>query len=236
MNQCSNSTAPPAEERQGSWSYKNASLNLGYLGHTSYSDAYNDNAGDLGMEFPSYTTTTIRVDEHNIKSGAQALLMLKDLPRFRSLLSARYKMYDGYTLGGPMAYMVLNGAEEMWNKMKEKEPDEEKCALRMSRQLFEKTTQTFTITSDMSWDDFAKEAYGRWESIGLLLTLVGHSTGAYDYPKTNWSDPQGLGVAAAGVGDLCLQFCDSAGVSNDVVCLLKLYHTTLLSVVYGDWG
>ncbi|KAJ6172709.1 Transcription factor [Penicillium chermesinum] len=164
------------------------------------------------MEHPSLTPGPIPVDEHNLKTGARALLVLKDLPLFRKLISTRYKMYEGYTLGKPIAYMVLNGMEEMWNP--------------------------FTITPDMSWAEFASMANGRWEAVGLLMTIVGISTRSSIPPsqiEPPCADTDSIAVAAAGVGDLCLQFCDSAGVVNDIVCWLLLYHSMLLTIVYGDW-
>ncbi|KOS43525.1 hypothetical protein ACN38_g5557 [Penicillium nordicum] len=93
----------------------------------------------------------------------------------------------------------------------------------------------------MTWEDFQSAAAGRWELIGLLFTLTGlatdwvpHSDRIFMRPNT--MDPKSLAITATAVGDICLQFCDSTGIANDIVAWLLLHHTTLLAVVYGESG
>lgn len=229
----------PTDDRKGPWCYKKASLTPGFLGFTSYSEAYTDHASELEMESTSCTTGAIPVDDAQIKTGARALRMLKDLPLFRRMLVNRYEIYEGYTLGKPLAFSVLEGVEDMWKAVHEEEPDEDKCMLLLSKKLFTRTMEPLIITPHMSWKEWARASNGRWEAVGLLLTIVGISTRpsiCSPLTESNWSDKHSIAVAAAGLGDLCLQFCDSVGVVNDMVCWLLLYHTMLLTIVYGDSG
>lgn len=231
-----------SEVSSENWSQKKASVSTpGFLGHTSYSDAFTDNGSDLSLVGLSSPSDCVQVDTQRIQLGAQVLVQLKYLPLYRDLALARFKVWKGWSLGWPLMDMILRITKEMWDEAEKEESDENQRALLLSRRLFENYTEPMEIRPETSPHEFASIIAGRWETVGLLFTFTGIAMGYVfgDDPmfkKHGWPESKSMANTAAAVGDLCLQFCDSAGIMNDVVCWLHLQHTSLLSTVYGDGG
>jgi chromatin structure-remodeling complex subunit RSC3/30 len=156
------------------------------------------------------------------------------------MLTARQKVWKGWTLAWPITLLILSHTEEMWDSVQREEADETKRTLLLSRRLFEKQTQPIDLHSETTCTEFVTSIAGRWETIGLLLTLVGAAANAVlrdpDEKYDALGDAESIKVTAMAAGDLCLQFCQSAGIINDIVCSLLLHHTALLTIVYGDGG
>ena len=231
-----------AQTNSDTWSQKKASVSTpGFLGHTSYSDVFTDNASGLSTVGFASPSDHVPVDTQRIQHGAQLLVLLKYLPLYRDVAIARFRIWKGWTLGWPLTNAILTSTQKMWDDAQIEESDENKRALLLSKRLFEKYTQPIEVHSDMSWEEFSSAIAGRWETIGLLFTFTGLamlyvSSDSQMFRKHDWPESKSLSVTAAAVGDVCLQFCDSAGIINDVVCWLLVHHTSLLSTVYGDGG
>ncbi|KAJ5183839.1 Transcription factor [Penicillium capsulatum] len=231
---------PKSDNSTELWSRKKASVSTpGFLGHTSYSDVFTDNGSDLSLIGLSSPSDNTQVDMQRIQLGAQVLVLLKYLPLYRDLALARFKVWKGWSLGWPLMDMILRIIKEMWDDAEEEEPDENQRALLLSKRLFKNHTVPMEVRSDTSWQEFAAIISERWETIGLMFTFTGLAIGYVfgDDPmfkKHGWPESKSVANTAAAVGELCLQFCDSDGVINDVVCWLQLHHTSLLTTVYGD--
>jgi chromatin structure-remodeling complex subunit RSC3/30 len=137
--------------------------------------------------------------------------------------------------------MVFNSVEEMWKDATQKIKDENECALALSKRIFKNYTQPIQLSSTTSWEDFASSASHRWETIGLMFSIMGIATRyiSHDLPmfkQQGSPDAKSLAITATAVGDICLQLCDSTGVMNDFVVLLLLHHTSLLTSIYGESG
>jgi chromatin structure-remodeling complex subunit RSC3/30 len=180
------------------------------------------------------------VDIEHIQRGARALVPLRHLSLYREMLTARHKVWKGWTLAWPITLLILSHTEEMWDSVQRDEADETKQTLLLSRRLFEKQTQPIDLHPDTTCTEFVSSITGRWETIGLLFTLVGAVSNAIlrenDDKYEELGDAESIKVSAVAAGDLCLQFCQSAGIINDIVCSLLLHHTFLLTIVYGDGG
>lgn len=212
----------------------------GFLGHTSYSDAFRDSDSGLELEGILPAPGAFAVDIERIQRGARALVPLKHLSLYREMLTARHKIWKGWTLAWPITLLILSHTEEMWDSVQREEADESKQMLLLSRRLFEKQTRPIYLDSDTTCKEFVSSIAGRWETIGLLFTLVGVASNAVlREPNETFDalgDAESIKVTAVAAGDLCLQFCQSAGIINDIVCSLLLHHTSLLTIVYGDGG
>lgn len=227
------------------WSVKKASVSApGFLGHTSYVELFTDGESGLQLGGPSSSPDSVSVNLERVQLGARALALLKHLPLYREILTARYKIWKGWTLGWPITNMILTSTEEMWDSIQKEEPDEALQTLLMSRRIFEKHTQPIEIHANTTLAEFASAFAGRWETIGLLFTSIGM---AVEYlPNGHFvhldgvhgkdDESEKIAVIATTIGDLCLQFCDSSGIINDVQCWLLLHHVSLLTIVYGDSG
>ncbi|KAJ5274089.1 hypothetical protein N7478_009214 [Penicillium angulare] len=225
------------------WSQKKASWSTpGFLGQTSYFDVFADGENGLQIGGPSSSPDSISVNLERIQLGARALALLKHLPIYREILTARYKIWKGWSLGWPITNMILTSTEEIWASIQSEEPDEAHQTLLMSRRLFEKHNQPIEIHSNTTLAEFASAFAGRWETIGLLFTTIGlaaeylpngHFVNMDEYHDKNYESEK-ISLISTAIGDLCLQFCDSAGIINDMQCWLLLHHISLLTIVYGD--
>ena len=102
----SNTSQLPDKE---SWTEKKASVSApGFLGQTSYSDMFTDTQSHLPVETRCVTEHYgIPVDAKRINLGAQVLMLLENLPFYRDLVTARFKIWKGWTIGWPITNMVF---------------------------------------------------------------------------------------------------------------------------------
>lgn len=225
------------------WTRKKASVSApGFLGQTSYFDAFTDTRNGLLDEIPYLAGhDNFPVDLKRINLGARVLTLLENLPFYRDVITARYKIWTGWSLGWPVTNMVFTAAENMWNSLETKDMDTNQRAFFLSKRLFETHNRALEVHSSMTWEEFQTAAAGRWELIGLLFTLTGLATDWVPHSdrifmRQNTMDASSLAITATAVGDICLQFCDSTGIVNDIVGWLLLHQTTLLAIVYGESG
>ncbi|KAJ5167565.1 Transcription factor [Penicillium canariense] len=225
------------------WDQKKLSLSApGFLGHTSYSDALTDtNSGNLLSidEAAHNQTNSIVIDSERVHLGAQILMLLRDLPFYRKVVTARFKIWEGWFLGWQITDAIFKIVEDKWGSLEKEFDDESDRALLMSRQLFQANTRPFLVHPGMSWPDFVFAASVRWEVVGLLFCIAGLATQWISdadpiFKQPGSLDSKSLATTASTVSDICLQFCDSAGILNDLVSWLLVHHTVLLTVVYGE--
>lgn len=225
------------------WTRKKPTVSApGFLGQTSYSDVFTDATSGLSTGRPHIIDEdTIPVDSKRINLGAQVLALLENLPFYREVITARFEVWAGWTVGWKVTNMVMTVVEDMWNSYEKEEIDRIPRAVLMSRRLFETHTRPFEITSSTTWEEFQTASSGRWETIGLLFTLAGVATDlvSHDHPLFTGPDAMDantLANTASAVGDICLQFCDSSGIINDIVSWVLVHQLALLGVVYGEGG
>jgi chromatin structure-remodeling complex subunit RSC3/30 len=222
------------------WTRKKASSSApGFLGQTSYSDVFTDISSGLPTDIAhARGHDDTPVDSKRIKLGAEVLALLENLPLYRNVITTRYKVWKGWTLGWPVANMIFTVVEEMWGSLENEEVEIKARALLMSSRLFETYSRDFEVHSSTTWQEFKLASSGRWETIGLLFVITGLATDlvAHDDPLFDTMDAKSLATAASAVGDICIQFCDSAGIVNDLVSWLLFHQTSLLAVVYGESG
>jgi chromatin structure-remodeling complex subunit RSC3/30 len=135
--------------------------------------------------------------------------------------------------------MIFDVVEDMWSSLEDEELGTGPRAFVLSKRLFETYTRPLQVSSSMIWEDFQSVASGRWEVIGLLFTLTGLATDMVSHNDpifTDRMDAKSLAVTATVVGDICLQFCDSCGIVNDIVSWLLQHQLALLVIVYGGNG
>ncbi|CAG8230804.1 unnamed protein product [Penicillium salamii] len=225
------------------WTQKQASVSApGFLGQTSYSDVFTDITSGLSTgRLQVADQNTVPVDPKRINLGAQVLALLENLSFYREVVTIRFNIWKGWTLGWKITNMIFTVVEEMWDLYEKEETDTIPRAVLMSTRLFETHSRNFEVTSSTTWEEFKKTCSGRWETIGLLFILTGLATDlvSHDHPvftDTDAMDAKTLATTATAVGDICLQFCDSTGIANDLVSWMLLHQTSLLTIVYGESG
>lgn len=225
------------------WTRKKASVSApGFWGQTSYCDAFTDTRNEFNVGVPYLAGhDNFPVDQKRINLGARVLTLLEDLPFYRDVVTARFKIWKGWCLGWPVTDMIFTVVEKMWNSLETEGMNTNQRASFLSKRLFEMHSRPLEVHPSMTWEDFQSAAAGRWELIGLLFTLTGLATdwvphGDRIFMRQDTMDATSLAITATAVGDICLQFCDSTGIVNDIVVWLLLHHVTLLAIVYGESG
>ncbi|KAJ5666574.1 Transcription factor [Penicillium macrosclerotiorum] len=109
----------------------------------------------------------------------------------------------------------------------------------MSKQLFQAPARPFHVYKGMSISEFMSSASGRWETVGMVFCVTGLATEWISEDdlilrKHDSVDTKVLATTASTVCDICLQFCDSVGIVNDLVSWLLVHQTALLAIVYGE--
>ncbi|KAJ5970092.1 uncharacterized protein N7479_000010 [Penicillium vulpinum] len=243
---CESDSASNASRLQNEndvWTRKQASVSApGFLGQTSYSDAFTDTRNGLLVGVPYLTShDNFPVDQKRINLGARVLALLENLSFYRDVVTARFKIWKGWSLGWPVTNMIFTVVEKMWNSLENEGMDTNERALFLSKKLFETHSRGLEVHPSMTWEDFQSAAAGRWELIGMIFTLTGLATDWVPHSdpifmRQNTMDPKSLAITATAVGDICLQFCDSSGIVNDIVGWLLLHQVSLLAIVYGESG
>ncbi|OQD97268.1 hypothetical protein PENVUL_c084G01138 [Penicillium vulpinum] len=241
---CESDSASNASRLQNEndvWTRKQASVSApGFLGQTSYSDAFTDTRNGLLVGVPYLTShDNFPVDQKRINLGARVLALLENLSFYRDVVTARFKIWKGWSLGWPVTNMIFTVVEKMWNSLENEGMDTNERALFLSKKLFETHSRGLEVHPSMTWEDFQSAAAGRWELIGMIFTLTGLATDWVPHSdpifmRQNTMDPKSLAITATAVGDICLQFCDSSGIVNDIVGWLLLHQVSLLAIVYGE--
>ncbi|KAJ5620083.1 hypothetical protein N7510_004067 [Penicillium lagena] len=234
------------------WSHRLA-LNStpSFLGPTSFSAVYSENEASLKqhssitpLRLPELSPPDVAraVDIHQAQLGAELLSLLFDdfvLYR-RTAIACDEKMGEGI-IGLPTVRTLCDLIEGMYNSLPG-HLDPQSRLLALSRRLFEGTTRELITHATMTLDEYLVALAGRWEAIGIILTMSGicaaHTT--VDDPifhglRLTATDHKNLGILATAGGDQCLQLCDSVGVMCDTFGWLLMRHAHLLTFVCGDY-
>lgn len=238
-------------ENQG-WNQKKHSVSFpGFLGNTSYSNTFNDAASEFmpflrSQEYLKEENTvsqseSVPMDSRRVQLGAQVLTLLSNLSFYRDVVTMRFEIWEGWSFGLPLTELIFELMEEMWGDCPENAVDQNLHALKLSKEMFRTHARPFKPTPDMSWSGFKQLLSGRWEIVGLVFCITGLSTEWLSeddaiFKRPGSTDSKSLATMASEVSDICLQFCESAGIINDIVCWLLMHHTTLLTTVYGESG
>ncbi|KAJ5195465.1 uncharacterized protein N7498_008903 [Penicillium cinerascens] len=236
------------------WSHRLA-LNStpSFLGLTSFSAVYSENEASLKqyesisplrlpeLNPPGAQNTTFAVDHRQIKLGAELLsLFFDDFALYRRTAIACEKGNNSGFMALPTMVTICNAVEGMYSSIPN-HLNSQSWLLVLSRRLFEGTMGQLVTHAEMTLDEYLVALAGRWEAIGLILTLPGKyaSRTAVDDPLFHGlafsaTDHKNLGILATAGGDLCLQFCESVGVISDPLGWLLLRHIHLLTLVCGD--
>ncbi|KXG45678.1 Peptidase M19, renal dipeptidase [Penicillium griseofulvum] len=112
--------------------------------------------------------------------------------------------------------------------------------LALSQRLFENSSRIVEIHRLMTLQDFINQYTGpnlRWETMGVILTLVGIAATEFRAPYALYrteQERQALRTDLIQFGNKCSIFCEALDVLNDVH-ILFLYQTfQVQSVFYGD--
>ncbi|KAJ5951090.1 transcriptional regulator family: Fungal Specific TF [Penicillium vulpinum] len=192
-------------------------------------------------EGPTYSTTNFMNNASTIE-GAQLLETLSS-SRFNTTIMRFFSDWKGNGLESHVgAFLIQPFADAVIEEIFTLQRSENfrSDLLALSQRLFENTSRAVDITRLMTLQGFIDQYTGpnlRWETMGVILTLVGIAATEFRAPYALYKteqERQTLRMNLIQFGNKCAIFCETLDVLNDVH-ILFLYQTfQVQSVFYGD--
>jgi hypothetical protein len=135
---------------------------------------YTENSSVLNPPKVDNPPNLAAVSAEKIQQGADVLSLLRDMPVYQKFMQRFFDVFDGLILPQPILQVYI---EELWNDfgqlLEEGEPDQ----LRGLSELVWCNTRTpMKVHGGMTAREWARSASGRnlrWETVGVILSLVG---------------------------------------------------------------
>jgi chromatin structure-remodeling complex subunit RSC3/30 len=192
---------------------------------------------DIFDNTPSLNLDVIPAESGDVREGAFLLHLLRDLPIYQRVAEAWLKItQDTEFLGRPLVEATFKSLQEF----KTRDPSTLRTR---SLEIFRLFSVSVPIHNSLSFMDFMASMACRWEIIGLAFSFVALGTvfpcdwdlmfqveGIPVIPRKD------LGLLALSAVELCLRFCNEAGVLNDALSWLTCQHTFLVTLIHGDRG
>ncbi|KAH8688994.1 putative C6 transcription factor [Talaromyces proteolyticus] len=242
--------APLRDRYIADWTKRATSFTtVGVLGPTSYSAVYSESddvarssnvAGSLRDVSHSLQHNFSAIDDGQIQLGAELLLILyDDFTLYERMATMGYDQCEGYLWALPVLRLIFTSVRQMLDDAIEDESDPLPSLRRLSKCIFENCSQPVNIYLNMTPPEFFGAMPRKWEVIGLMFSIIGSS--ACLLPQSDFKmhgapslDRNGLAVVCVSAGEICLRFCDNAGVISEQLSWVLLSHTSLLTFLYGD--
>ncbi|KAL6239856.1 hypothetical protein BDW75DRAFT_226903 [Aspergillus navahoensis] len=219
-------------------------LRPGFLGLVSPQDIFSEYAATLAVADPgcsSTATATTTASQDQILRGAQILSHLQKIRWFQEVIDLKNKTSPGWFLGPPLTQALCNSMEKMYDAAVRGSEDTHASLIGLSRQIFSNTSDEIRIHAAMDMYEYLDSITARWETVGFVFALLGTALfhTADDDPIFTHRNPWKLAKdqlrsMSTTVGELCCQFCNSAGKTSDPYCWLMTRYVVLLTEMFGD--
>ncbi|KGO43780.1 Transcription factor, fungi [Penicillium expansum] len=220
----------------------------GLMGLVSPKDIFSEYEDTLRVEeaasLPAATvpaTTYPLSDSSQVLLGAQILSHLQKISWFHEIIELKNKLSPGWFLGPPLTRALFNSMEQMYDCAVRNSQDTHASLATLSRQICVNTSKDIRTHPKMNVSEYFNSIAPRWETIGLVFALLGRALFRTpdDDPifthRNPWKLEKGqLRNIATAIGDICCQFCNSAGTTSDPFCWLIIQQLVLLNSTFGD--
>lgn len=212
----------------------------GFLGPTSWSGAFDDNAELLPVDHS--VTKSTPIDPQQVARGAQVLFLLENLPLYVEVIEKRFAIASGWVLGPPLMREVFKVLGNVYRNATQDATTKYARLMDLSREFFRNTLTPMETYASMGLSDYFALASPRWEVISLLFAFVGTST--YQVPPHSLgleqtddaTSKEGLRQICIQASETCLQFCNHLGTLSDPLAWAMIQHTVFLSCMHGSSG
>ncbi|KAJ5533777.1 hypothetical protein N7527_000031 [Penicillium freii] len=193
---------------------------------------------------PTSTTPTIKYslsDPDQVLLGVQILSHLQKIRWFYEIIELKNKIYPGWFLGPPLTRALCDSMEQIYDCAVRNSQDTHASLATLSRQIFVNTSKDVITHPTMNLPEYFNSIAARWETIGLVFSLLG--TALFHTPdddpifthRNPWKvEKSQLRNIATAIGEICCQFCNSAGTTSDPFCWLMTQQIVLLTSMYCD--
>ncbi|CZT25096.1 uncharacterized protein RCC_10825 [Ramularia collo-cygni] len=214
----------------------------GFLGPTSYSAVYTENSTILNTPDLNDTPNFPAISAEKLQQGAEVLSLLRDIPVYRRFTDRWFELCDGIILTRPVTQCLLDG---LWLEfgpiLEEGRPEE---LLSLSELVWRNTREPMKVRGDMTARDWAHSASGRnlrWESVGVILSLVGlislslnNWDAIFESIRERYVDRATFAERMRKASEYCLCFCYESEVLNDIYLCFMFEDLVLVECLKGD--
>jgi hypothetical protein len=203
---------------------------------------YTENSSVLNPPKVDNPPNLAAVSAEKIQQGADVLSLLRDMPVYQKFMQRFFDVFDGLILPQPILQVYI---EELWNDfgqlLEEGEPDQ----LRGLSELVWCNTRTpMKVHGGMTAREWARSASGRnlrWETVGVILSLVGlvainlsNWDTIFDEIRDRFVDRGKFAERMRKASEFCLCFCYESEVLNDIYVCFMHEDLILVESLKGD--
>ncbi|OKL59376.1 hypothetical protein UA08_05248 [Talaromyces atroroseus] len=180
-------------------------------------------------------------DMDQIECGARILVLLEDLALYHKVVQHRFGIMEPLIFGERLANEMFAGLYSLRQQWRQGNKLSQSKLLAWSERLFENSAKRITTHKSMSIAEYFTSIAPRWESVGLVFSLVavtaliipeGHEVLRLDDGSV--VDVQKLIRLTDEVSEICLGFCESVRTLSDPLFWLLLQRAILLGEIHGD--
>lgn len=219
---------------------------MGFLGPTSYSAVFTENAGSLGIEGDEVgeeDAVSLRpVTVQKVQQGAEVLALLRYMPLYTRLNQRWFDLSDGLVVPQPIFRIWV---DELWSDfgslVQDGQPDK---LLGLSEMVWRNTARPLKVSGDMTAKEWAMSATGkhlRWEVVGSILSLVGlFAANLSDWDRIfepirdHKMDRHTFAERMRKASEYCLCFCYECEVLNDAYISFMYEDLILVECLEGE--
>jgi hypothetical protein len=242
---------PPRNQLMVEWSNRNMpSPSTGVFGPTSYLAVLNESdnivvaRSDVAVFSRSLQQNrSATIDDSQLKLGAELLLiMLDDLATYEFMATARFDHCHGDIFSAPVLHLLFSSVKKILKEAIRNPSRPLPDLIGLSKKMFEMSSEPLKVDSSMTPETYFTAMPHRWEVIGLLFAVIGSSACLLPehiiatYSSGFSLERKSLASVCLTASETCLRFCESTGVLSEQLCWSILEHTSLLTLLHGDYG
>ena len=234
------------------WS-KRTTPSMGVFGPTSIlavlsesDDSIARSSSDLALFAKSLQNNRSSIiDDGQIQLGSELLLLLfDDLTFYENMATATFDHCQGDLFTTPALRLIFSSIRKMLDEAILDKSNPLPDLVTLSKSIFAASSKPLKVDPNMSPADYFTAMPNRWEIIGLMFSVIGSSACLlprqdlimYSASANTCLDRKGLAAVCVAAGEICLQFCEITGLITEQLCWVILEHTSLLTLIYGDYG
>ncbi|KXT13365.1 hypothetical protein AC579_2946 [Pseudocercospora musae] len=212
---------------------------VGYLGEITSAAVVAEVNSSLGIpahhgliEPPKDSLT-----EDCVRNGVEVLEFLQDIEKIRDLLSRWFQFGDGFMLYRPLYEIWLEGLAPVLVDYSNGKGLESLAAA-----IWCNTQRSLTCSKNTTLQEWASAATGdqlRWETIGLLLSIIGllsASLPPWDTVFKASYDRNELMHTTLKLVEICIDLSERSGARNELLLCLLYERTVMISGIQGDFS
>ncbi|EME43227.1 hypothetical protein DOTSEDRAFT_72573 [Dothistroma septosporum NZE10] len=184
------------------------------------------------------------ISDAGARGGAEVLSFFQDTDLLKMFLEKWFALVDGYIMFRPVYRIWYDGLVSFMSRVANAKYDPLRMMEKHALHIWRNSQQPLRCNANMSAKEWALQATGdnlRWETLGLLLSIVGGVAALLPaWHPVFKTDPSGLHEKARFakrtlyLQNVCTDLSKKCGSRNDLVACLLYERVLMIAYVHGD--